>query len=75
MWPVFNILLRDLKMRRHGTRREVWNKTAQSTRHGLKRSDLRINKKGKIVSLAKQRIAKKKSNLGSLLAKPINKHK
>jgi hypothetical protein len=58
-------------MKTHGTRRQVWNKTAQSTRHGLKRSDLRINKKGKLVSAKKQRLAKKKSNLGSLLAKPI----
>ena len=50
-----------------GTRRQVWNGTAERTKYGLTKSGLLKNKKGKIVSKIKSEQAKKKSNLGKHL--------
>jgi hypothetical protein len=50
-----------------GSREEVWRGQAQQTRYGLTKSGLCLSKKGIIVSRAKQKIAKKRSNLGNHL--------
>ena len=54
------------KTKMFGTREEVWRNQAQQTRYGLTKSKLYLSKKGTIVSKAKQKMAKKKSNLGNL---------
>jgi hypothetical protein len=55
------------KTKMFGTREEVWRNQAQQTRYGLTKSGLCLSKKGTIVSKAKQKIAKKRSNLGKHL--------
>jgi hypothetical protein len=46
-----------------GSRRQVWNGTAKKTSGGLKKSDLMMNKHGRIVSRAKHNTAKKEMRL------------
>lgn len=41
-----------------GSRRQVWNGTAEHTSGGLYRSDLMMNKRGRIVSKLKHRMGK-----------------
>ena len=50
-----------------GSKRQVWNETADTTVGGLKKSDLMKNKSGKIVSKARSENAKKSNNLGKYL--------
>tara|TARA_Y100000992_G_scaffold135590_1_gene89659 strand:- start:31589 stop:31888 length:300 start_codon:yes stop_codon:yes gene_type:complete len=44
-----------------GSRQQVWNKTAHHTPGGLKRSQLMMNKRGRIVSKKKHLTAKKEN--------------
>ena len=46
-----------------GSRAEVWHKTAYKTAGDLKRSDLMMNKNGRIVSKKKHNTAKKEKRL------------
>ena len=46
-----------------GSRAEVWHKTAYKTAGDLKRSDLMMNKNGRIVSKKKHTTAKKEKRL------------
>ena len=46
----------------YGSRAEVMHGAAEMTTGGLKASNLGYSKSGEIVSLAKQKLAKKKSN-------------
>ena len=46
------------KTLKRGSRRKVWNGTAEMTTGGLKKSDLTKNKYGRIVSLRKQTLRK-----------------
>lgn len=46
-----------------GTRRKVWNGTAKCTSSGLRKSDLLMNKHGRIVSRKKHFAAKKEQRL------------
>ena len=46
-----------------GSRRQVWNGTAKKTPGGLLKSDLMMNKHGRIVSKAKHNTAKKENRL------------
>ena len=46
-----------------GSRTQVWNKTAYKTSGGLTRSDLVMNKWGRIVSEKKHKTAKKEKRL------------
>lgn len=50
-------------MLRVGSRRQVWNGTAQETAGGLKRADLKLNKWGRLVSKARSAKAKKEKRL------------
>jgi len=45
-----------------GSRAQVYHGTALRTSGGLAKKDLTLSKSGEVVSLAKQRLAKKKSN-------------
>ena len=56
-------------MKTVGDRRQVWLGQAAKTKHGLTRSDMKLNKKGKLVSKKLSQWAKKKSNLGKHLEK------
>jgi len=47
----------------HGSRVQVMNKTAYQTNGGLKKSDLMMNKWGRIVSVLKHKTAKKDKRL------------
>ncbi len=47
-----------------GSRAQVMNGTAHRTTGGLTKSDLTYNRNGEIVSVERQRIAKKLNNLG-----------
>jgi hypothetical protein len=47
----------------NGTRAQVWHKTAYKTSGGLKKSDLMMNKNGRIVSRIKHNTAKKEKRL------------
>ena len=49
-------------MKKRGSRRQVWNGTAQKTSGGLTRNDLMKNKRGKIVSKKKSAAGKVKYN-------------
>ena len=51
------------KTQRIGTRAQVWHQTAQQTPGGLKKSDLIMNKHGRIVSREKHNTAKKEMRL------------
>ena len=55
------------KIRTVGCKGDVWYGRAKHTSGGLKRSDLKQNKYGKIVSKKKSSIAKRSSNLGRWL--------
>ena len=46
-----------------GSRTQVWNRTAYKTSGGLTRSDLIMNKWGRIVSAKKHKTAKKEKRL------------
>jgi hypothetical protein len=46
-----------------GTRAQVWHGTAQKTTGGLTKSDLMMNKHGRIVSKAKHNTAKREKRL------------
>ena len=46
-----------------GSRRQVWNGTAKKTSGGLLKSDLMMNKNGRIVSKSKHNTAKKENRL------------
>ena len=46
-----------------GSRRQVWNGTAKKTSGGLLKSDLMMNKNGRIVSKSKHNTAKKENSL------------
>lgn len=59
-----------------GTRIQVWRRTKTITSGGLRRNDLKLNKRGKLVSrrVSKQQI--KRSNLGAhLTKKPLRRSK
>ena len=43
-----------------GTRTEVWNGVADHTSGGLRKSDLKLNKQGKIVSVARSQLGKER---------------
>ena len=46
-----------------GSRAQVWHKTAYKTKHGLKRDDFLMNKRGRVVSKKKHNVAKKEKRL------------
>lgn len=50
-----------------GSRAEVWHHTAHHTSGGLKRSALKQNEEGRIVSRAKSKLGKSQKHLGSHL--------
>jgi len=50
-------------MRTIGSRRQVMNKTAKRTRGGLTIKNLKLNKRGRIVSIKKSKLAKKNNRL------------
>jgi hypothetical protein len=50
-----------------GSRRQVWNKTAYKTSGGLTRRYLMLNKKREIVSVVKNKTAKRGNHLGKYL--------
>ena len=52
------------KMVSYGTRAEVWQGEADKTRGGLKKDDLMLNRRGKLVS--KKRSAMAQKNIGRL---------
>ena len=56
-------------MKHNGTRVEVFHGKAKQTRYGLKKGDLMLSAKGRIVSLKKSKLAKKSSNLGTHIMK------
>lgn len=51
--------LPTIKVKRIGTKREVWNGKAQQTSGGLRKTDLIKNKRGSIVSKKKSELGKK----------------
>jgi len=51
------------KMKKCGSRRQVYNGTAEKTSGGLKRNDLKKNKRGLIVSVRASNLAKKNNRL------------
>lgn len=53
---------------RYGSRIQVWNKTSWMTTSGLKRSDLMMNKRGRIVSKKKHELGKKNKLFKKLAA-------
>ena len=57
------------KMKHYGSRVEVFHGKAKQTRYGLKKGDLMLSAKGRIVSLKKSKLAKKSSNLGTHIMK------
>ena len=54
-----------------GSRAEVWHHTAHHTSGGLKRSALKQNEEGRIVSRAKSKLGKSQKHLGSHLQKKV----
>ena len=46
-----------------GSRAQIWHKTAYKTKHGLKRDDFLMNKRGRVVSKKKHNVAKKEKRL------------
>lgn len=59
-----------------GSRRQVFNGTAEKTnygKNGLKKSDLKMNKNGLIVSKKRSKTAKKSKHLGKFLQKKGSK--
>ena len=57
-------------MLRTGSRAQVWHGTALKTSGGLKKSDLLMNKNGRIVSKKKHNTAKKEKRLEKAGFKP-----
>ena len=62
-------------MRKVGSRHTVFSGRAAATSGGLKKSDLRKNKFGKIVSVRKSNFAKQKNPLGAFLQRKNGKPK
>jgi hypothetical protein len=60
-----------------GSRAQVWHGTAKKTSGGLEKKDLMMNKRGRIVSRAKAKTAKKEklSRFGDKRAKPFGSPK
>ena len=56
-----------------GSKLQVFNKTCTRTAGGLTRSDLKVNKNGKVVSKARSVAAKKNKNLGAFQINSGNK--
>ncbi len=54
---------------RIGSKRQVWNSTAQKTSGGLTKSDLMLNKRGKVVSKKKHAIGVKRFKENKLVPK------
>jgi len=50
-----------------GSRRQVWNQTAFKTSGGLTRRNIMMNKKGELVSVLKNKTAKRGNHLGKYL--------
>lgn len=57
------LIMSSHKMSTEGSRAQVWHKTAKKTSGGLTRSDLMMNKHGRIVSKKKHGTAKKEMRL------------
>ncbi len=60
---------------RYGSRVQVWNKSAWMTTSGLKRSDLMMNKRGRIVSKKKHELGKKNKLFKKLTQALVKKGK
>ena len=60
-----NLIIENQNLKKKGSKQEVWDGLAIQTSGGLKKEDLILNKKGKIVSkkLSENRIGKKKEDL------------
>lgn len=60
-----------------GSRAQVWHGTAKKTSGGLEKKDLMMNKRGRIVSRAKAKTAKKEklSRFGDKRAEPFGTKK
>ncbi len=62
------------KMLTVGSRRQVWNGTAKKTAGGLTKKDLKINKRGRIVSKKMSDRAKREKRLEKAGYKPKKGH-
>ena len=62
-----NIMIQQRIMKTCGSRRQVWNRTAKYTSGRLTRSDLKMNKRGRIVS-------RRRSALGKIAFKYIKEY-